>query len=69
MVLVMARQEAGPNDRWPKTLKGKLENPSRKPRDLVGKDKFTLSQGKMKKVDDVADDKDDDVVITSVSLN
>jgi hypothetical protein len=37
MVLVMARQEAGPNDRWPKTLKGELENPSRKPRDLVGK--------------------------------
>ncbi len=37
--------------------------------DSLNKDKFTPSQGKMKKVDDVADDKDDDVVRTSVSLN
>jgi hypothetical protein len=35
-VLVMARREAGPCERWPKTLKGKLKNNSRKPRDLVG---------------------------------
>jgi hypothetical protein len=37
MVLVMARQEAGPHERWPKMLKGELENNSRKPWDLVGK--------------------------------
>jgi hypothetical protein len=38
MVLMMARQEAGPRDEWwTKTLKKKLENSSRKPRDLVGK--------------------------------
>jgi hypothetical protein len=35
MVFVMARQEAGPHERWPKTLKGKLENNSRKPRELT----------------------------------
>jgi hypothetical protein len=37
MVLVMARQEAGHQERQPKTLKGELENNSRKPWDLVGK--------------------------------
>jgi hypothetical protein len=37
MVLVMARQEAGPCERWPKTLTEELENNSRKPRDLVRK--------------------------------
>jgi hypothetical protein len=37
MVLVMARQEAGPCERWPKALEGELENNSRKPRDLVKK--------------------------------
>jgi hypothetical protein len=37
MVLVMARREAGPRERWPKMLKGELENNSRKPRDLVEK--------------------------------
>jgi hypothetical protein len=37
MVLMMARQEAGPPERWPKTLKGKLEKNSRKPGDLVRK--------------------------------
>jgi hypothetical protein len=37
MVYVMARQEAGPCERWPKTLKEELENNSRKPRDLVRK--------------------------------
>jgi hypothetical protein len=37
MVLIIARQEAGPCEKWPKMLKGELENNSRKPRDLVGK--------------------------------
>jgi hypothetical protein len=37
MVLLMARREAGPHERWPKALKGELENNSRKPRDLIGK--------------------------------
>jgi hypothetical protein len=41
MVLVMARWEAGPHERWLKMLKGELENNSRKPRDLVGKGKVT----------------------------
>jgi hypothetical protein len=30
----MARQEAGPHERWPKMLKGELENNSRKLWDL-----------------------------------
>jgi hypothetical protein len=74
MVLVMARWEAGPCERWPKTLKGKLENNSRKPRDLVKNrhndslicGQLTLSQGKLMKRSDVAAD-DDDAVRTSVS--
>jgi hypothetical protein len=70
MVLFIARWEAGPCERWPKTLKGELENKSRKARDLVSdslkKGQITLSQGKMKK-DDLADDEDDDVERTSVS--
>jgi hypothetical protein len=74
MILVMARQEAVPHERWPKILKGELENNSRKPMDLVKnrhsdsliKGQLTLSQGKMKKGDDVADD-DDDAIRTSVS--
>jgi hypothetical protein len=33
MVLMMARWEAVPHHRWPKTLKGELENYSRKPRE------------------------------------
>jgi hypothetical protein len=37
MVLVMARREAGHHERWPKALKGVLENHSRKPEELVGK--------------------------------
>jgi hypothetical protein len=37
MVLVMAKQEAGPLERQLKTLKGELENNSRKPRDLIRK--------------------------------
>jgi hypothetical protein len=37
MVLLMARQEAGPRERRPKVLKGELENNSRKPGDLVRK--------------------------------
>jgi hypothetical protein len=57
-----------------KVAQGELENNSRKPRDLVRnwygnslkKIQLTLSQGK-KKGDDVADDKDDDAVKTSVS--
>jgi hypothetical protein len=60
----MARQEAGPRERWPKMLKGKLENNSRKLRDLVGKlhsdslkkVQLILSQDKKKKGDEVADD-------------
>ncbi len=75
MVLVMASWEARPWERRPKTLKGKLENNSRKPRDLtknrysdsLKKGHLTLSQGKMKKGDDVADDNDDDALKTSVS--
>jgi hypothetical protein len=59
-------------------LKGELENNSRQPRELVRKlaqtslkkVKLTLSQGKKKKGDEVADDKDDDdAVRTSVSQN
>jgi hypothetical protein len=37
MILVMARRKAGPRERRLKTLRGKLENNLRKPRDLVGK--------------------------------
>jgi hypothetical protein len=37
MVLVMARQEAGPFERWPKTLKVELENKSRKPKEPICK--------------------------------
>jgi hypothetical protein len=37
MVLVMAKQEAGPRERQPKTLKGELENNSRKPGNLIRK--------------------------------
>jgi hypothetical protein len=34
---MMVRQEAGPHERWPKTLKGEFENDSRNSRDLVRK--------------------------------
>jgi hypothetical protein len=52
-----------------------LENNFKKPRDLtqnrhgdsLKKVQLTLSQGKLKKGDDVADDDDDDVVRSSVS--
>jgi hypothetical protein len=37
MVLVMARREAGPHERLPKTFKGELENNRRQPKDLVKK--------------------------------
>jgi hypothetical protein len=37
MVLVMVRKEPRPHERQPKTLRGELENNSRKPRDLVRK--------------------------------
>jgi hypothetical protein len=35
MVLVVVRQEAGPRERWPKTLKGELKNKYRNPRELA----------------------------------
>jgi hypothetical protein len=67
MVLMMAKRG---HERWPigKQL-------SRKPRDLVEnrhgdslkKGQLTLSQGKEKKGDDVADDENDDAVRTSES--
>jgi hypothetical protein len=38
MVLVMARLEARPRERWLKMLTGELENNSRKPRDPVRKE-------------------------------
>jgi hypothetical protein len=59
IVLVMVRQEAGPHEKQPKTLKRELENNSRKLRDLVRKlakkNQPTLSLDKKKKgdVDDV----------------
>ncbi len=75
MGFVMTRQEARPHKRWPKTLKGQLENNSRKPRDLVrdrhsdslNRVQLSLSKGKMNKGDEVADDKDYDAVRTGVS--
>ncbi len=35
MVLMIARQEDGLSQWWPKTLKTKMENNYRKPRDLL----------------------------------
>jgi hypothetical protein len=35
MLLVKARRKAISRERWPKTLKGELENSSGEPRDLV----------------------------------
>ncbi len=57
MVLVMARRETTPWKWWPKTLTGRMENNSWKPRDptknrhsdSLKKGKLTLSQGMMKK--------------------
>jgi hypothetical protein len=37
MVLGRIRREAGPCERQPKTLKGELENNTRKPEDLIRK--------------------------------
>jgi hypothetical protein len=37
MLLVMVRQETGRRERRLKTLKGELENNSRKPRELIRK--------------------------------
>jgi hypothetical protein len=37
MVLMMARREAGPPERWPKMLKRELERNLGKPRNTVGK--------------------------------
>ncbi len=75
MALVIPRREDGLCERQSKTLRGELENNSRKQRDLtenshsdsIKKGQHTLSQGKMKKGDDVADDDDDAVVRTSVT--
>ncbi len=70
MVLMVARREAGPQERWLKTLNEELENNSGKPSDLVKhrhRAQLTLSHGKIKNGDDVADDKDEDAVRTSVS--
>jgi hypothetical protein len=74
MVLMMVRQEAGPRERWPKTLKGELENSSRPGWKsgivtlcIVKKVQLTLSRGTKKKEDEVEDEDDDDVVRTSVS--
>jgi hypothetical protein len=75
MVLRTIRLKARPHERWPKKLKAELENNSRKPRELVRKlhsdslknFQLTLSRGNMKKGDEVADDRNDDTVRTSVS--
>jgi hypothetical protein len=61
MVYVVTRQEAGPSERRPKMLKGKLDDNSRNQvenwhSDILKKVQLTLSQGKKKKGDDVADD-------------
>jgi hypothetical protein len=37
MLLIMVRQQAGPHERQPMTLKGELENNSKNSRELVGK--------------------------------
>jgi hypothetical protein len=75
MVLVMARQEAGPCKQWPKMLKGKAEKQLKDVKvltenrhsDSLKKGKLTLYQGKMEKGDDVADDYEDDAVRIIVS--
>jgi hypothetical protein len=58
MVLVMAKRKAGPCERQPKKLGGKLENNSREPRDLTKARQsdsltslLTRSHGNMKKGD------------------
>jgi hypothetical protein len=71
---VIARREAGSHERWPKTLKGELENNSRKPRDpsenwhsdSLKKILLSLSQSKKKRGDEIADDEDSDAVRASV---
>jgi hypothetical protein len=75
MVLVVARLEAGPVISDQRRSRGELENNPRKPRNLIEnrhsdslkRDQLPLSQGKMKRGDDVAVDEDDDAVTTSVS--
>jgi hypothetical protein len=42
VLLVLARQEDGPGDMWPKKLKGELGNNSKNPRDLVVRDDATI---------------------------
>ncbi len=76
MVLVMARQEAGPRETQPNMIKEigkqlqKAKRPSRKTGTVTALKRVnlcTFSQGKMKK-GDIADDEDDDAVRTSVVL-
>jgi hypothetical protein len=43
---LMVMREAGPLERWPKKLKGELQNNSRKPRELVKKNWHSDSQKK-----------------------
>jgi hypothetical protein len=70
MALVMSRQKAGPRERRPKMLNEELKNNYRKLRDLVKNrhsdsqeiGQLNLSQGKMKKGDDVVNDDNDDAV-------
>ncbi len=71
MVLMMAKQESAPRLRWPKALKRRVGNNSRKPRVLTkNRNGDSLSQGMVEKEDDVAaDDDDDDMMRTGVSQN
>jgi hypothetical protein len=43
----MARREAGPHARWAKMLKGKLENNSKKLRDLTKNRYSSLKMGQL----------------------
>jgi hypothetical protein len=77
MALMMARCEAGPVNGGQRLSKGELENISRKPRDLtknrhsdsLKKGELTLSQGMIKKGDDVKVDDSHNAVRTSVLQN
>jgi hypothetical protein len=79
MVLMMARQEAGPRQKWPTTLKRELEKTldgqgtslENWHSDSLKKVKHTLSQGKVKQGDEVADEDNDAMRTrrTSVSQN
>jgi hypothetical protein len=71
----MASWEGGPHKLWSKELKGRVGKNSRKPRgltknrhsDSLKKGHLSLSQGKVKKGDNVAVDDDDYAVRTSVT--